>query len=327
MRRPGDPPGPRSDGSCAATADSWRMIRRPVAAPPAWTIRRALCPPSSPSDSRPRRSASKLTPSRCQILDGGRRLACQHLGRRQSDRVATGRERVLQVELGAVLRGQRRRQSALRPVARGAGQRRRRDERDSRARADGAECRVEAGRARTDDDHLRARGRGHSSGYGTGDVAAPAVPVASPPRWSTTPVGIRSGSRGSRRSAPSWSGATGSATNACSSPGVQRDVLERVHPARYVDGAGALRGGRRRPARRRHGDVARLVRGRDARVRRRRRARLAAVCVGRAAASASAPTGRQGTTRSRNDRWASACSTRGGRRDPRARAVSGSSGC
>ena len=47
----------------AAVADSWRVMRRPVAAPPACTIRRAECPPSRPSASAPRRSASKRTPS------------------------------------------------------------------------------------------------------------------------------------------------------------------------------------------------------------------------------------------------------------------------
>ena len=48
----------------AASADSWRVIRRPVADPPACTIRRAECPPSRPSASAPRRSASKRTPMR-----------------------------------------------------------------------------------------------------------------------------------------------------------------------------------------------------------------------------------------------------------------------
>ena len=51
--------------SCSATsADSWRVTRRPVAAPPACTIRRTECPPSRPSERRALRSASKRTPSR-----------------------------------------------------------------------------------------------------------------------------------------------------------------------------------------------------------------------------------------------------------------------
>ena len=53
-----------STRSCrAASADRSRVIRRPVALPPAWTTRRREWPPSSPSASAPRRSASKRTPS------------------------------------------------------------------------------------------------------------------------------------------------------------------------------------------------------------------------------------------------------------------------
>ena len=47
----------------AASADSSRVMRRPVAAPPAWTIRRREWPPSRPSASLPERSASNCTPS------------------------------------------------------------------------------------------------------------------------------------------------------------------------------------------------------------------------------------------------------------------------
>ena len=38
----------------AASADSVLVMRRPVAAPPAWTTRRSECPPSSPSARLPR---------------------------------------------------------------------------------------------------------------------------------------------------------------------------------------------------------------------------------------------------------------------------------
>ena len=54
---------PRCAGPRRHAPTAGGSIRRPVAAPPACTIRRALWPPSSPSASRPRRSASKLTPS------------------------------------------------------------------------------------------------------------------------------------------------------------------------------------------------------------------------------------------------------------------------
>ena len=52
-------------GSSAASAESWRTTRRPVALPPAWTTRLTEWPPSRPSARRPKRSASKRTPSAC----------------------------------------------------------------------------------------------------------------------------------------------------------------------------------------------------------------------------------------------------------------------
>src|SRR5829696_581092 len=50
--------------STAASADSSRVMRLPVAEPPACTIRRHECPPSRPRARLPWRSASKLTPRR-----------------------------------------------------------------------------------------------------------------------------------------------------------------------------------------------------------------------------------------------------------------------
>ena len=50
-------------GCSAAAADSARRIRRPVALPPAWMMRRRLCPPSRPSARSPWRSASNWQPS------------------------------------------------------------------------------------------------------------------------------------------------------------------------------------------------------------------------------------------------------------------------
>jgi hypothetical protein len=43
----------RIRSSPAAMADSSRVMRRPVALPPAWTTRRTECPPSSPRASAP----------------------------------------------------------------------------------------------------------------------------------------------------------------------------------------------------------------------------------------------------------------------------------
>ena len=55
---------PRSAARCAASAESWRTTRRPVALPPECTTRRREWPPSSPSESAPSRSVSKRTPRR-----------------------------------------------------------------------------------------------------------------------------------------------------------------------------------------------------------------------------------------------------------------------
>ncbi len=55
----------RSRVSSAAAADSVRRMRRPVALPPAWMMRRRLWPPSRPSARSPWRSASNWQPSSC----------------------------------------------------------------------------------------------------------------------------------------------------------------------------------------------------------------------------------------------------------------------
>jgi hypothetical protein len=55
-------------------------------------------------------------------------LLAEHAGCASPRRAASGREGVLQVQLGAVVRGERRRQASLRAVAGGPGQRRAGDE-------------------------------------------------------------------------------------------------------------------------------------------------------------------------------------------------------
>ena len=62
-RRPVRPRGSGCSGCSAAAADNARRIRRPVALPPAWMMRRRLCPPSRPSARSPWRSASNWQPS------------------------------------------------------------------------------------------------------------------------------------------------------------------------------------------------------------------------------------------------------------------------
>ena len=77
--------------SAAARADSWRTTRRPVALPPACTTRLTECPPSSPSARRPKRSASKRTPSACRSRThaGASRARISAAERRTSSRPAS----------------------------------------------------------------------------------------------------------------------------------------------------------------------------------------------------------------------------------------------
>ena len=69
-------------GSCAASAESWRTTRRPVALPPECTTRRSEWPPSSPSESAPPRSTSKCTPRRSRSCTRAGRLGAEHRGGR-----------------------------------------------------------------------------------------------------------------------------------------------------------------------------------------------------------------------------------------------------
>ena len=110
----------------APGAARWRCRRRGRCAGPS-------ARPPRPSARRPKRSASKRTPSACRSRHALGRLAHEHLGGRAPDQPAPGALGVAQMQLGAVVRGQRGRQPALRPVAGGLRQRRRRDEHDTRA--------------------------------------------------------------------------------------------------------------------------------------------------------------------------------------------------
>ena len=59
-------------GSAATSSASRPVIARPVSLPPAWTMRRAECPPSSPSAAHRPGSVSKLDAALAQLLDGRR---------------------------------------------------------------------------------------------------------------------------------------------------------------------------------------------------------------------------------------------------------------
>ena len=112
----------------------------------------------------------EVHPERGQVLDGVRRLVDEHPGRRFAHRPAAGDERVTQMALRGVAIGERGRQPALGPVARGAGERGGRDERDPGAEAGGAQRRVQAGGAGSDDRDVRV-GVVHLRSYGTHVVA------------------------------------------------------------------------------------------------------------------------------------------------------------
>ena len=139
------------------------MIARPVSLPPAWTIRRAECPPSSPSASSPSGLGVEAHPARSQLLDGRRRLAGQHLDRARPAQAAPGGERVGGVALGRVVGGERRREPALRPEARALGERLARDEHRRGARRGGLERDVQPGGAAADHDHVALAARGRRS--------------------------------------------------------------------------------------------------------------------------------------------------------------------
>ena len=138
-RAPGDPRARRSAGSSTTSAESWRRMRRPVALPPACATRRIPWPPSSPSASRPWRSASKRTPSASRSAN--RAGASSHSTRAAdcAHEPAAGGDRVAQVQLGRVVVGERGGEPALRPVGRGLGERPGGDQRDARALARGDE--------------------------------------------------------------------------------------------------------------------------------------------------------------------------------------------
>ena len=180
---------------------------------------------------------------RVEVLDRGGRLLDQHPGCRRSHGTATGRKRVLEVQLGAVLR--RRAPPRGRPAPSSSRSRASsvaETSVTSRALAGGAERGVEARGAGADDDQLPLGAAGHGRAWpgtvpahGTG-AGLPLAPVLAA---STTPATIPSGSGGSRRSTRCSSARTGSATSASSSPAVERSVLERVHAAAHIDAIAA----------------------------------------------------------------------------------------
>ena len=99
-----------------------------------------------------------------EVAHAAGRLVDEHLRRRAAHEVASCGLGVGEVPLEGVLDRQRGGQPALRPVARGLGERRRRDEHDRAPRAGCAERSVEPGSAGADDREVAADHRfvGHS---------------------------------------------------------------------------------------------------------------------------------------------------------------------
>ena len=228
---------PRCARASAASADSSRVMRRPVAAPPACTMRRREWPPSRPSARLPWRSASKWTPSRSRSRTRAGRLGAQHLHGARARGVAAGGERVGHVQRGRVVGGQRGRDAALGPVGGGLGQRRAAHERHARALLGDADS-ARTGRPRRRPPRPRPRSAAQPRGSRAGTVPAPVPAVLQPPvaRSSTTPgSAIPSGWAACRRSRPSSSAATGSASSAARRRRRRIEQLLAVHPREHVD--------------------------------------------------------------------------------------------
>ena len=140
-------------GSCAASAESSRTTRRPVALPPECTTRRAN---AALQPERERAAAVGVEPHAqpLELADAIRCLGAEDRRGARADETAPGVLGVGLVQLRAVVRAERCRKPTLRPIARGLGERRGGDQRDARAGAGGAQRGEQTCRARTDDREL-----------------------------------------------------------------------------------------------------------------------------------------------------------------------------
>ena len=217
----------------AASADSVRVIRRPVAAPPAWTTRRCEWPPSSPSARLPLAVRVELDAELLEVAHARGRLLAQHAHRARARRIAAGGDRVRGVLLGRVAVRQRGRDPALRPVARRLGERGAAHERDARALGGRHEGGVEAGGAGSDDRDV--------GGGGVVQGRAGTVPARMPPFFRHDSslehdTGFGHPERADRIRAiegeldsREWLG-----WERVEAPAATEEQLLRVHPAEYV---------------------------------------------------------------------------------------------
>ncbi len=149
-------------GSSTAAAASVRRMRRPVALPPAWMIRRRLWPPSRPRARSPWRSASNWQPRswRSRTRSAASSVRTCAAARRVRPRPAFSvSSRWI---CGRVVERERGGGAALRPVGGGLGERAGAHQRHARAFARRGERGEQPGRAGADDDEVGSQGR---SGY------------------------------------------------------------------------------------------------------------------------------------------------------------------
>ena len=132
------------------------MIARPVSLPPAWTIRRAEWPPSSPSASSAVGLGVEADAALAQLLDRGRRLAGEDLDRARAAQARARRRACRRRGARASRRGERGGEPALGPEARALGERLARDQDDRRSRGRRLERDVQPGGAAADDERRRS---------------------------------------------------------------------------------------------------------------------------------------------------------------------------
>ena len=186
-------------------------------------------------------------PAARQVLNGPRRLLDEYARRRWPHGATARPQRVLEMQLDAVIGSHRGRQPALRPVARGLRQLGRGDERDVGAVAGGAERGVKAGGTGADYHQLPLAVAGQSGHAPVPYRDMPPRPVFLSHR-SSLDHDTGDQPESARRieaidallAREEWLG-----YECVASPAVERSVLERVHPAAYVDAiaAAAQRGG------------------------------------------------------------------------------------
>ena len=327
------PRGPRCRGSSATSgARAGATMRRPVALPPAWTMRRREWPPSRPSARLPWRSASKCTPRRSRSRDA--RAAPRRQSTRGGARRTSAAPGALGVLAGAA-RASRRRPARRRgrpgPSSSRSARAAWRETSATRAPVPrGGQRGVETGGAGADDDDvgLDALRGAAMRGYGTRDA----------PRRSCFAT---------RRRCEHDTGAH--PERAARIVAIERELGARdwlgCERARVAARSRARGARRRAPGRATSRAIARALRGRAAARSTPTRsssqgsyeaalhaaggavALVDALLGGDGAASAPRCTARRAITPSRRARWASACSTTS-RSPPGTRSTrTGSSGC